>query len=187
MGKLFNINKTEWENHSLIHNTIDKWLFYAEGYKIASELIEKELIKTLKDRDSLIYPLMYLNRHYLELKLKEIIVEGNYILDNKHFMPKGGHDLMTLWIESQRVLVKVWRGEYDKPSVRISNKIKEFHKADLKSDGFRYPVNKEGEDNLIEFQRIDFKSFINEFSEVKEYMEEITDGLYYLKDEKDSI
>lgn len=183
MGKLFKESE-DWENDSLIRKTQNKWLYYPEGYKIAAELIEKELIEKLQDRDFLIYPLIYLHRHYLELKLKEIIVEGNFLLGNPDFLPKGGHDLMTLWKESLNILSKVWGSDYNPPNKAIETKIKELHQADLKSDGFRYPIDKDGNENLKSLQKINYRNFKDEFSEVKEFIEGVTDGLYYLKDNK---
>lgn len=72
----------------------------------------------------------------MELKLKEIIVEGNYIIVGKDFLPKGGYDLMNLWKESLKILHLVRRDDFQIPAVTIENKIKELHNTDLKSDGF---------------------------------------------------
>ncbi|MDI6032250.1 hypothetical protein QLS91_04110 [Flavobacterium sp. LB2P84] len=181
MGKLFKEAK-DWENESFIRKNDNKWLYYSEGYKIAAELIEQELITKLESRDFLIYPLIYLHRHYLELKLKEIIVEGNCIIGAKDFLPKGGHNLINLWKESLEILHLVWGDDFKIPAVTIENKIKELHNADVKSDGFRYPIDKDGEENLKSVQKINYRNFRDEFLEIKYFIEGVTDGLYATKD-----
>ena len=129
--KLFK-STDDWQSDSIIRRTKEKWLYYAEGYKISMELIESELFKKYHDIDFLLFPLLYLHRHNLELKLKEIIVEGNYILGNKDFIPKGGHDLMILWNETQSTLKEVWQEQYEKPQQSLTEKINEFHSLDIK-------------------------------------------------------
>jgi hypothetical protein len=186
MGKLFK-KTTNWQYNSRIHKTKDKWLYYVEGYKVASELIEKEMLEKLTDRDLLIYPLLFLHRHYLEIKMKEIIVEGSSILGNKDMFPRGKHKLLELWDELNEVLVEVHKGSYEKPDVSIENKIKEFHQLDLKSDGFRYPVDTKGQLNLKSHAAINYRNFMDEFEEVKRFLEGIADELYVIKDQMKDI
>ena len=181
MGKLFKA-AADWQNDSIIYKSNDTWLYYSEGFKISAELIEKELIENQQDRDFLIYPLLYLYRHYIELRCKEIIAVGKEILGASNYLPNGGHDLMILWTETQYILKEVWNHEYQQPKGSIVSKIKEFHKTDLKSDEFRYPVDKEGKYNLEQIERINFRNFRDEFAEVKIYLEGVSDGLYILKD-----
>ena len=181
MGKLFKA-ATDWQNDSIIYKSNDTWLYYSEGYKISAELLEKELIENQKDRDLLIYPLLFLYRHYIELRCKEIIAVGKEILGTSNYLPKGGHDLMSVWTEAQSILKEVWNQEYQQPKGSIVSKIKEFHNTDLKSDEFRYPVDTEGKNNLEQIEHINYRHFKDEFAEVKIYLEGISDGLYALKD-----
>ena len=185
MTKLFDHNK-DWEYDSYIHKTMDKWLYYCEGYKLSAELIENELLNKQSNRDFLIYPLIYLNRHYLELKLKEIIIEGHFITDNDKIIPKGQHNILKLWNESIYVLNKLWE-DFEQPSIDVVRKINEFHIIDIKSFSFRYPIDMNGNENLEFIERINFKKFIDEFKEIKNYLENITDSIYALKDQKTSI
>ena len=181
MGSLFKSTK-DWQNDSILYKSRDLWLYYAEGFKLSAELIEKELIDKQEDRDLLIYPLLYLYRHYIELKCKEVIAVGKEILGTENYLPKGGHDLMTLWTNAHNTLKAVWKDGYTKPKGSIVAKVKEFHKTDLKSDEFRYPVDKDGRNSLAQIERINYRNFRDEFAEVKQYLEEIADGIYAVKD-----
>jgi hypothetical protein len=181
MGKLF-IETKDSENNSRIHKTLEKWLYYAEGYKIAAELIENKLLENPEKQDFLIYPLVYTYRHYIELKLKEIIVEGHGILSKTKDFQKENHDLIKLWIEFQRTMKLVYKDEYQAPPPTIEKKIKELHDTDKNSDGFRYPINQKGKQNLENLKIINFRNFKDEVLEVKRYLEAIADSFYAIKD-----
>ena len=178
--KLFN-NTKEWEYDSYIHKTMDKWLYYTEGYKISAELVESELINNKTDRDFLIYPLIFLNRHYLELKLKEIIIEGNNLINNKNVIPKGEHNILKLWNETLFTLNNIW-SDFQQPPDSIVYKIQELHLIDLKSFSFRYPIDINGNENLKFIEKINYKVFVSEFKEIKDYLENIADAIYVIKE-----
>lgn len=186
MGKLF-IEAKDSENNSRIHKTLDKWLYYAEGYKIAAELIENKLLENPEKQDFLIYPLVYTYRHYLELKLKEIIVEGHDILSQTKDFQKENHNLIKLWLELQRTMKLVYKEEYQAPPPTIEKKIKELHDTDINSDGFRYPINQKGKQNLENLKIINFRNFKDEVFEVKRYLETIADSFYAIKDANSTI
>lgn len=186
MGKLF-IEAKDSEKNSRIHKTLDKWLYYAEGYKIAAELIEDKLLENLEKQDFLIYPLVYTYRHYLELKLKEIIVEGHGILNQTKDFQKESHDLIKLWHELERTMKLVYKEEYQAPQPTIEKKIKELHDTDINSDGFRYPMNQKGKQNLENLKVINFRNFKDEVLEVKQYLETIADSFYAIKDANSTI
>jgi hypothetical protein len=181
MGKLFKKAK-DWQHNSFVNNSHDKWLNFSMGYLRAAKIIEQNLIDKMNDRDSLIFPLMYLHRHYLELAMKEIIVLTKELNGEFDFKPSGGHDLMHLWKESQACLSS-WSEDYEPPNKSVEGKIKEFHSLDFKSDGFRYPIDKKGDKNLKNIPIINYRNFRDEFLEVELFLEGIIDGLYVARDE----
>lgn len=181
MGLLFK-KASDSENNSRIHKNMDKWLYYTEGYKIAAEQIENFLLDNPDRQDYLIYPLVYSYRHYIELKLKEIIVLGDSFLGNISDFHNENHNLIKLWIRFQKTLKSIPETNYQAPSTSIATKIQEFHDADTNSDGFRYPINQKGKQNLESLKIINFRNFKNEISEIKEYLESIADSLYVIRD-----
>ena len=64
----------------------------ALGYKYAADILVEALGEEMGQgkQDYLVYPIGYCYRHYLEVRLKEIIQMGGYEY------PKG-HDLLCLW------------------------------------------------------------------------------------------
>ena len=181
MGHLFK-GVEDWQHDSIIANKRDEWYHYSFGYLKAAEIIESDLIKNPIDRDFLIYPLIYLYRHYLEIVMKDIIIITNKLLGYSGFTPKGGHDLMRLWNESQNIL-KEFYDDYPEPASSIEEKIKEFYNVDIKSDNFRYPIDKKGDFSLNSIEVINYINFGDSFREIKDYMEEIASGLYVARAE----
>lgn len=181
MSRLFKEAK-DWVNDAMLHRSRDKWLHFSVGYKRAYEVLMEKLLEDNSDIDFLIYPLLYMRRHYLELMFKEIIVLGSDLNNAPIEAPKDNHDLMRLWNQSQVIIKKFQGDNYNEPSQKISNKIKEFHNTDLHSQSFRYPIDKKGDDNLDSLERINIRNFRDEFNEVEYYLEGIVDMLYVAKD-----
>ncbi len=156
----------------------NKWLFIGEGYKMASELIEMQILEIDRsNQEFLIYPYCYLIRHYIEIRLKEIINEGNKVLSRLANPLDGGHDLSILWNKSQEILKDVWPDQIVIAPIEVCDFINELHSIDVKSINFRYPIDKYGKDVLKNINEINFKILSDAFQNVKYYLDEITDGL----------
>ena len=182
--KYFKADK-EWQYNSRICKYGNKWSTYAEGYQIASELIEKQICKMDRsNQDFLIYPYCYLIRHFIEIKLKEIIFEANNAINNPVNPSKGMHDLSTLWKMSQETLNEVWQDSFEVAPKEVFDFINELHSIDLISDNFRYPINKEERETLSNIDEINFKKLATAFRAVKQYLNGITDVLEVAKDER---
>ena len=82
---------------------MEKFDSYAEAYRLAARrLLEMSSNKEL--RDNYASPVVFLYRHSLELSLKEILINGQKILqlETKPFQPEQEilnmkHDLLLLW------------------------------------------------------------------------------------------
>lgn len=50
--------------------------FYREGYKYAArELSNNFRVRETKEKDTIVFPVIFLHRHYIELPLKDLISE----------------------------------------------------------------------------------------------------------------
>ena len=176
----------DWQYNSRILSDDNIWLYYGEGYKLTIELIEKHiLLEDNSNQDFMIYPYCYIVRHYIEIRLKEIVFEGNKIIDEEVDF-KLNHDLSKLWMKSQEVLKKVWKQDFQKAPDNISQFVNQFHSIDVKSDSFRYPIDKNGNINLDRTEEINFRQLCEIVNEVKFYLDGITDGLAVFK-ERDKV
>jgi hypothetical protein len=130
----------------------DNWDLYAVGYKRAADLLIDQLRKNnsvLQQIDTLVYPIMFLYRHYLELRLKQLYLNYSQYFDKSHRLPVT-HKLETLWQQVKPLLlqaVKEDRGsisEDDKKAIaQIETLIMHFAVMDENSMSFRYPVDRE--------------------------------------------
>lgn len=176
----------DWQFNSRILKTDNKWLYYGEGYREAICLIEHQILEIDRTKlDILIYPYCFLIRHYIEIRLKEIIDEGSKILNSPIDPAKMGHDLFKLWEQSQDILAKIWEYETFKCPTSVSHFISELHSIDLKSDNFRYPIAKAGRSTLENVKEINFKILSEAFRDVKQFLDGVTDVLEVMKDNND--
>lgn len=173
----------DWQYNSRLPKLNNKWLFYGEGYRQASELLEMQILEIDRsNQDFLIYPYCYLIRHYIEIRLKEIIDEGNKVNNAPIDPSKGGHDLSILWKKSQVSLEGVWLDQFKEAPKEVSDFINEFHSIDIKSDNFRYPIDKAGQETLSGINEINFKNLADIFQKVKDYLDGVTDGIAIVKE-----
>lgn len=133
------------------------WYPYVAGYKDAADKAVDAAINDFSD--SLVYPIMFLYRHYLEIMIKQMLWEFRSLQFylNKYYgnteygseFSKGKdpimkHDLMSIWKELRDLMKESWSNEEDLSFLAdVEHRIKEFHDIDQGSFSFRYPVDKE--------------------------------------------
>jgi hypothetical protein len=173
----------DWEFNARLTREDNIWLYYGEGYRLAAELIvNKILCIDRTDEDFLIYPYCYLMRHYIELRLKEIIEEGNKLLGNKVDPAKDQHFILKLWETAQSTLKSLFTTSYSKPDKELVEFIKEFDYIDMKTQAFRYPIDGSKKQTLSLISEINFKDLFSIFDKIKYYLETLTDGIAGIKD-----
>jgi len=164
------------------------WIIYARGYKnalinlIDSLILIKEI--TIKENE-LIFPILNLYRHFIELMLKQIIAEYNTYKKCKIIIPLTIHNLYNLWADCENNVKSILNDIVNKTIVSekfvmipelnnndidyIEEIIIQINDYDKNSDSFRYPIFKDGKQTLInEFERdlIDFKEEIHKVDEI---------------------
>lgn len=121
--------------------------FHGQGYRRAVEvLLEhflRDIVGTSFDRDFLILPILYLFRHYLELRLKDIIVYGRIILGQTYQQP-WGHELDKLWQDCKPICEGVLGKAYSESLDEVERCVQEMTWLDPNSEHFRYPRDKYG-------------------------------------------
>ena len=130
---------------------IDYWSgvgnFHEEGYRRAVEVLlehfARDILGTANDRDFLILPILYLFRHYLKLRFKEIMVLGRIILGEKNKRP-WGHELDKLWQDCRRVCGDILGESFAEALDEVGRCVQEVASLDPNSENFRYPRDKHG-------------------------------------------
>ncbi len=129
-----------------------EWRKYQEGYHEAASLLV-DLIDGKLQKDYIVYPILFLYRHYLELMLKTLILEISGT-DGKALPPKLGneHKLTTLW-DSLLTLIPPATGQ------DIAGKLLgEFTLIDPQSISFRYGMKKGFEEASVKEQEISLRN-----------------------------
>ncbi len=174
----------------------EDWQQYAIVYKDAVEVLLTHLKNSGYDHDCQILPLIFLFRHYIELKLKGLILFCYTIspdIENKDIevaMSKHGlHELLTT-LES----IKIRHIEI-KLSKEFKEFIKKFDDLDRGAIRFRYPEPKKGDpfyvndlayekDKQFYYDLMDLKKIS---IKIKMVMSELNELSAYLDGEKDNL
>jgi hypothetical protein len=181
--KLFAADDDDWWHNACLHFSRDEWDLYATGYKDAADLIIERVIQTRQGMDTLIYPAAFLYRHYLELRLKELIIHAEQLLDLSGEI-KHLHRIDLLWISARRLLEQVWP-DGPKPDLDVvSECIKEFCELDSQSMSFRYPVTKDGAETLPGVKHINLRHLMDVMARVASLLEGASMGISAYLDDK---
>lgn len=118
---------------------------YADGYQTgAIKLIDLALAAQFQgEKDQMIYPIVFLMRHYIELRLKELSQALNFCLEHHTDFPTG-HNLKFLWRHFKEKYVQVGEDITSPSFQNMERLINELHDFDPISMSFRYPVDKTG-------------------------------------------
>jgi hypothetical protein len=160
---------------------------YAAGYREAAEALVKHVLEIGYHENFLVYPIMFLYRQYVELRLKEIAVLGARLVDAEP-PPKevmGRHVLEPLWTFCRGVVEKADSG----PMADLDNAERTLDKltwADPDSFAFRYATDKKGSRSLPEgLTHIDLARVYEVMSGVGNLLEGIVDFIHAEQDAKD--
>jgi hypothetical protein len=77
--KLFRGDLRDWNNNACLRGG-DEYA-YSEGYRRGAQLLVQEVGETARDQDFLVYPIVFLYRHHIELALKRIIRQVPYLIE----------------------------------------------------------------------------------------------------------
>jgi hypothetical protein len=122
-----------------------------DGYEEAAKL----LYRAVENRqslgpDALFFPIAYLWRHVVELRLKQIIWLGLWMHGEKPKI-RDHHKLKDLWNEAKHYLVEVDdNGAQAEGFKGAGEMIIELDEVDPEGAGFRYPVATDGKTKLLD-------------------------------------
>jgi hypothetical protein len=184
--KLFAVNKYLWLNAYIKQHPDINWALYIFGYKQAADILVDYLENNDMDANTLVFPVVFLYRQYLELQLKQIIRDGNALLDRGLDFPKT-HKLNELWGQCKGIILEVYpeNSEQDLNDLEIVEQcILEFSDKDPSSMAFRYPTDKSDQSSLPDNLRyIDLQNLAKVVDKINSLLVGIGTGISeYLND-----
>jgi hypothetical protein len=152
-----------------------RWYHYADAYKEGADKLVDQIDEMLPD-DRVILPIIFLYRHFVELKLKWIIIYLDMFGGTQ--MPQGSfrtHDLFQLWAYARNHLVclRSTATADEKITDATAALIKELSDLDPGSMHFRYPHDNEMKEFLLP-RCLGMKQF-------KDAMAILANGLLYIE------
>lgn len=190
--KLFRGDLGDWKNNACLRQGDD----YAcrEGYLRGAQILVRAAAETKFDQDFLVYPIVFLYRHYIELALKEIIRRAPYLIggqltenERKHL---DGHRLDLLWNDFKPLSTAITRvGGWDdlpQEDIRgIDDYIRQISEVDPNSYALRYARSKKGDPSLPKnLTHINLRHFGELMDSLARYLWGIDVGMSALEDMK---
>jgi hypothetical protein len=176
--QLFKSDEDRWHDACIGH--FDQgWDTYAFGYKMAGDLIIKHM--DYIDKNYLIFPIIFLYRHYIALRLKEIIKNSYsllYINNNNnqiHYTEK--HNINILWNETIILIRKALEHQAEHYVDSLGKLIKEFNKVDPSSYCSRYPVDTKGIPFKYDINYINLRNLSEVIEGMANLLEEVSIGI----------
>lgn len=156
---IFTARTSDWWNNACLNFAHDRssWYGYYEGYKNAGDILVSYVDSQKSNQDTLVFPIVFMYRHYLELILKEINRISSIILEKDCLKT---HDLDILWNVDKKDYEKISGERISKTDLyMIDNFIKQISYIDKKSDSFRYPIHNDGSQSLEGITHINLMQF----------------------------
>jgi len=170
--------REDWNLNACLNFSADEWDLYAQGFRRAAERICKAVIESRGDKiDSLVYPVLSLYRHYLELRIKHIVSLSHELL-GRPGSPPLNHKLPGIWATAEENLAIVAAELDSRDIARVRIALTAFQKLDPHATAFRYPIDKKGDQSLPNIMHINLGRVFEELSAVGD----ILDFVYFTVD-----
>lgn len=168
--KLFDFARDSHNNACLSRPSWGKYArSYYEGARGLAEAVWAE--PHIVYLDSAIYPIAFLYRHYIELSLKWLIYLLRSLESNERSIPNNTHDVHTLWQESRRLLIQHFHPDEVPGLLGMDGCIDDLKQHDPTSFAFRYPTDRQGNNQLHGLQHINLRVLYETMRRVNTFLD----------------
>lgn len=192
---LFRGDLPDWPNNARLNVERDgDAIAYTEGYRRGARLLVEHVMEHHRDQNFLVYPIIFLYRHHIELALKSLILHAPYLIDRplteSEKQHLGRHRLDLLWQDLKPMLSAIGKasgwGELDAANIEgIDDYIRQLSEVDPDSFSFRYTHSKKGTPSLpAELGLINLRHFAEMLERLANFLDGLDIGLSALEDDK---
>ncbi|CAH6385734.1 hypothetical protein [Pantoea agglomerans] len=175
---------SDWHNNACLNYMPDHGTAYTEGYRRAADILIRHIDETARDQDFLVYPVVFLYRHHIELQIKQVTGVARQLL--RDYAPRGSekvtHNLNSLWEVARKLLLEADDTLGPSDFSRVSAVVRALNEADLRATGFRYARTIEGGRSLEGIHYINTRLFGEQMAAASDDLDAIDNGLRYLLD-----
>jgi hypothetical protein len=160
-------------NAKIAGDGFTRLVLMVDGYKKAADLMVERTIEDWRERDLLVFPIIFNYRHFLELSLKYHLAtygRGVEIAPNWN-----SHDLVVLWSEFRDMLDRYGIDDPDEVDPVVESIILSYAKVDPGSFSHRYPVDRQGITLPVARSELDLENLADVMNAVANYFKG-TDG-----------
>lgn len=178
--------RDDWPNNACLNymkGSGSDWL-YATGYRLGAEYLTNYVVNVHRHQDALVYPIVFMWRHYVELQLKEIMRSASMLVEDSTEL-KLDHKLYPLWNRLKPLVAEVWPDADPSPLNAVEEIIAQLDEIDRYSFAFRYPTRKDGAASLPEdLLHINIRNFTEVMQRVANFLEAIATSFGVYLDNK---
>jgi hypothetical protein len=168
----------DWWNNACLNFSHDMSIGYIYGYKKAADILVNYIIEVQIDQDYLVYPIVFLYRHHLELILKEVIKKGNGLLDiYENVSEHTHHKIIDLWQKCKKIIKDVWPEGSSDDLDAVDDCLTQFYKVDPTSMSFRYPTDKKGNPIITGIKHINLRNLAEIMERISTFFEGVETGI----------
>ena len=164
------VEREDWYYNAVLNGQRDNLSLYAVGYKRAGEILVEAVVKSRKDHDSLVFPIAFVYRQYLELRLKQLIRDSKRLLDDTSGFP-ATHKIAELWKICRPLLNEVELNVGEQVLDAIEELITEFAKVDEDSYAFRYPTDTKNNPSLPDLSYVNLPNLAEVIKKMANFLE----------------
>lgn len=175
---------SDWHNNACLNYMPDHGTAYTEGYRRAADILIRHIDESGRDQDFLVYPVVFLYRHHIELLIKQIIALALGLADEpeKYAYKKDDHNLNSLWSVAQRLVMEVDDSYRPSDFRPVKGVVKELHLADQRATDFRYARKNDGTRSLEGVRYINTRLFGEKMGAASDCLDGIDNSLRCLLD-----
>jgi hypothetical protein len=182
---LFTDSPTDGRNNACLNFGADFWTGYARGYRKGGRILTDWVIERGRDHDYLVYPIVFMYHHHLELSMKELIRKGEQLLGSGDDF-KPDHNLSRQWIHCRRVIEQVYSDAIPEVLDAIGQQLSQLTALDSQLAAFRYPYERDGQTPSLpaEFRRFNLRHFAECIERVSDVLDASCTGIEAALEEK---
>jgi hypothetical protein len=144
---------------------------YVIGYKSAGDVLVEHVARHELDADTLIFPVVFCYRQYLELLLKDVLADARVYFEIDDPVPTG-HSLLVLWQPLRELLQRRWPTGSTEELDAVGDGLRQFDAVDRGSYGFRYATDPTGKVSLPnELSQINLRNLAEVIERIGTFLE----------------
>jgi hypothetical protein len=184
----------DWQNNACLNPVHGDERGYTEGYRRGAMRLVSFVMEKGREQDYLVYPIVFLYRHHIELILKSLLTRIAYVIDHALTGPEkehlGRHRLDLLWQDLRPKLdlmsdVAGWKKLAAADIEGIHSHIRQLTALDPDSFSFRYTHNKKGAISLPpDLVNLNLRHFAHMTGRLADYLDTLDTAVGVLEEGK---